>query len=72
MKYALSRIVSSERSPDVAGCGCGDAEICAVLPTILSLASVALRGFLVVVARRPLCGLAVFLVGGGTPDFADA
>jgi len=68
MKYALRRMVSSERSPDVAGSACGDAEICAVVPAIVRLAGVALRSFLAVVARRPLWRLPVFFVGAGAPD----
>ena len=64
-------MVSSERSPDVAGFGCGDAEICAVVPAIVSLVVVSLRGFLAVVARRPLWRLAAFFVGSGLPDSED-
>lgn len=64
-------MVSSERSPDVAGFGCGDAEICAVVPAIVSLVVVSLRGFLAVVARRPLWRLSAFFVGAGPPDSED-
>ena len=63
-------MVSSERSPDVAGFGCGDAEICAVVPAIVSLV-VSLRGFLAVVVRRPLWRLSAFFVGAGPPDSED-
>ena len=61
-------MVSSERSSDVAGLGCGDAEICAVVPAIVSLAVASLRGFLAVVGRRPLWRLWAFFVGAGPPD----
>ena len=63
-------MVSSERSPDVAGFGCGDAEICAVVPAI-SPVPASLRGFLAVVARCPLWRLSVFFVGAGPPDSED-
>ena len=61
-------MVSSKRSPDGAGFGCGDAEICAVVPPIVSLVVASLRGFLAVVARRPLWRLRAFFVEAGPPD----
>jgi len=64
-------MVSSERSPDVAGFGFGDAEICAVVPAIVSLVVAFLRGFLAVVTRRPLWRLAAFFVGACPPDSED-
>jgi hypothetical protein len=72
MKYALRRMVSSETSADVAGSAGGDAEICAVVPAIVCLPDVILRGFLAVVARRPLWRLPVFFGGGGASDVEDA
>jgi len=64
-------MVSSERSPDVAGLGCGDAEIFGVVPAIVSLAVAFLRGLLAVVARRPLWRLSAFFVGARPPDSKD-
>ena len=61
-------MVSSEKSPDVAGFGCGDVEICAVVLAIVFLVVASLRGFLAVVARRPLWRLSAFFVGAGPPD----
>ena len=64
-------MVSSGSSPDVAGFCCGDAEICAVVPAIVSLLVASLRGFLAVVARRPLWRLSAFFFGAGPPDSED-
>lgn len=70
MKYARSRTVSSDGSPNVAGSACGDAEIFAI-PAVASFVTVGLRGFLIVVTRRPLERLPVFFVLLGLPDSAD-
>jgi hypothetical protein len=70
MKYARSRTVSSDASPDVAGSACGDAEIRAI-PAVVSFVAVGLRGFLVVVTRRPLERFPVFFVLLGPPDSGD-
>ena len=72
MKYALRRMVSSETSAEVAGSARGDAEICAVVPAIVSLPDVALRGFLAVAARRAPWRLPVFFGGAGASDAEDA
>jgi hypothetical protein len=71
MKYARSRISSSEGSPDLGvGSACGDAEICVVLPAI-PLVAAGFRGFLTAVARRAFWRLAVFFVAVGAPDAAS-
>jgi hypothetical protein len=62
--------VSSEGSTDSDGSACGDAEIC-VVPAALSFVAVGLRGFLAMVASRPVWRLAVFFVAAGTPDSGD-
>jgi hypothetical protein len=72
MKYALRRMVSSETSPEIAGSAGGDIEMCAVVPAIVSFPDVTLRGFLAVLARRPLWRLSVFFGGAGASDVEDA
>lgn len=70
MKYARRRISSSEGSPDVGlSSAFGDAEIC-VVPPALSFVAANLRGFLTVVARRPLWRLPVFFVTPGAAESA--
>jgi len=54
----------------VAGSACGDAEIRAI-PAVVSFVAVGLRGFLVVVTRRPLERFPVFFVLLGPPDSGD-
>ena len=61
-------MTSSETSAEVAGSVCGDSEICAVVPAVVCLGGVTLRGFLAVVVRRPLWRLPVFFVGAGAPS----
>ena len=65
-------MVSSETSPEIAGSAGGDIEMCAVVPAIVSFRDVTLRGFLAVVARRPLWRLPVFFGGAGASDVEDA
>lgn len=72
MKYALRRMVSSKTSAEIAGSAGGDAEMCAVVPAIVSFRDVTLRGFLAVLARRPLWRLSVFFAGAGVSDVEDA
>jgi hypothetical protein len=72
MKYAVRRMVSSEKLPNVAGSACGDAEICAVALPIVFFAGMTFRGFLTVGTRRPLWRLPVFLVAVGASDSEDA
>jgi hypothetical protein len=62
--------VSSEGSTDSDGSACGDAEICVVLAAV-SFVAIGLRGFLAVVARRPLWRLPAFFVVAGAPDSGD-
>jgi hypothetical protein len=68
MKYARRRITSSNGSPNFDGSVDGSAEI-SVFRSAGFFVAVAF-GFLVVVARRPLRRLAVFLVMLGPPDSA--
>jgi len=70
MKYARRRIVSSEGSAESDGSACGDAEICVVL-AVGAFVVVGLRGFLAVVARRPVRRLPGFFVVSGAPDSGD-
>jgi hypothetical protein len=70
MKYARRRISSSEGSPDArTGPACGEAEIRVVAPAIPFLVA-GLRGFLPVVARRPLRRFPVLFAAPGAPDSA--
>lgn len=64
--------MSSETSVDIAGFARGDAEICAVVPVIVSLANFILRGCLAVVARRPLWRFPAFFGGAGASGSEDA